>query len=321
MHVRHPHRPAALKQSNNAGMAANPRMWENMPHINQLSPEGAGRAYDGSKDCAPAVVAMLARAAGTGGNLSDAQLIKELGQGLVGPDGTEPKDMPAMLERAGLPVAGKALAGRYSDQDVAQHLNQGHALIAQVEARDERGTTSSHYVTVQGMTPQGNYVVSDPLADGPYELSPQELRSQVRGAPPDGGMLIPVGASPASAQAASSAGVAGLPGSCDSFEAAPARAASSAVNNGALDIKYGDRGPLKARGKNADVAPERLKAGQYSQRLMQMKENNPEKAEQLLGRLEVSRDRKDQAVLRRVENADSKQPGIGKKTTVEGYSE
>jgi hypothetical protein len=294
-------------------------MWENMPHINQLSPEGAGRGYDGAKDCAPAVVAMLARAAGTGGNLSDAQLIKELGQGLVGPDGTEPKDMPAMLERAGLPVAGKALAGRYSDQDVAQHLNQGHALIAQVEARDERGTTSSHYVTVQGMTPQGNYIVSDPLADGPYELSPQQLRSQVRGAPPDGGMLIPVGASPASGQAASSARAAGLPGSCDSFEAAPARAAGGAVNNGALDIQYGDRGPL--RNKNAEVAPNRFSPKQFAQRLMQMKETNPEKAEKYLGKLEVSRDRQDQGVLRRVEKADASQPGIGKKTTGEGFSD
>jgi hypothetical protein len=32
----------------------------------------SSRGYDGSKDCAPAVVAMRARAAGAGGNLSDA---------------------------------------------------------------------------------------------------------------------------------------------------------------------------------------------------------------------------------------------------------
>jgi hypothetical protein len=312
MHVRRPHRPEIRPPSTTgSGMAANSRGSDNIPHINQLRPQGAGLNYDGAKDCAPAVVAMLARAAGTGGNQSDAALIKQLGQGLVGPDGTKPQDMPQMLERAGLPVAGQALAGRYSDEDVARHLQQGHTMIAQVEARDARGTTSSHYVSVQGMTPEGNYIVSDPLAKGPYELSPQQLRSRVRGAPPDGGMLIPVGSE------AKGAGQNAFPGSCDGFQ--PAR--GTGVNNGELDIKYGDRGPLKARGKNADVAPERFNAKQYSQRLMQMKENNPAKAEKLLGRLEVSHDRKDQGVLRRVENADVRQPGIGKKTTVEGYSE
>jgi hypothetical protein len=293
-------------------MAMNPRMWENLPHINQLSPEGAGRGYDGSKDCAPAVVAMLARAAGTGGNLSDAELIKELGQGLVGPDGTEPKDLPQMLERAGLPVAGNALAGRYSDQDVAKHLQQGHSLIAQVEATDARGTTSSHYVTVQGMTPQGNYIVSDPLAEGPYELSPEQLRSRIRGAPPDGGMLVPVGAPPGGQASAA------LPGSCDSFEAARG---SAPVNNKPLEIQYGARDSAGGRArKNADVAPKRFNAEQYANRLMQMKENNPAKAEQMLSKLEVSRDRKDQGVLKRIENTDASQPGIGKKTTGEGFS-
>jgi hypothetical protein len=313
MPVRNPHRPA-IRPANTlgVGMAANPRALANLPHINQLNPAGAGPGFDGAKDCAPAVVAMLARAAGTGGNLSDAELIKELGQGLVGPDGTEPKDLPQMLERAGLPVAGKALAGKYTDQDVAQHLQQGHSLIAQVEATDERGTTSSHYVTVQGMTPQGNYVVSDPLAEGPYELSPQQLRSRIRGAPPDGGMLVPVGAPPGGGQAASA-----LPGSCDSFEAA---SASAPVNNKALDIQYGSRDPARGRGgKDLDIAPERFSAKQYANRLMQIKENNPAKAEQMLSKLEVSGDRKDRGVLKRVEKEDASQPGIGKKTTGLGF--
>jgi hypothetical protein len=313
MHVRNAQRHA-IKQSSTAGSGGagksiSPAGWGNIPHINQLRPNGAGSAYDGSKDCAPAVVAMLARAMGGGGNLSDAALIKQLGQGLVGADGTKPEDMPQMLERAGLPISGQALAGRYDDKDVARHLSQGHTLIAQVEARDGRGTTSSHYVSVQGMTPQGNYIVSDPLAGQPYELSPEQLRTQVRRAPPDGGMLIPVGTP--------SGGRAAVPGASDTFEAAN----GSAINN-QLNIKYGDREPRRGRNaRNAEVAPERFSVKQFVQRLLKMKENNPVKAETLLGQLEVSRDRKDQGVLRRIENTDKRQPGIGKKTTVEGYSE
>src|SRR5689334_13158335 len=106
MHVRNAVRHAISQStsagSGGAGKGISPSGWANIPQINQLHPNGAGRGYDGSKDCAPAVVAMLARATGGGGNLSDAALIKQLGQGLVGPDGTKPEDMPQMLERAGL---------------------------------------------------------------------------------------------------------------------------------------------------------------------------------------------------------------------------
>lgn len=312
MHVRNAPRHATWTSTSTgnggAGQGISPLGWDNIPQINQLHPNGAGRGYDGSKDCAPAVVAMLARAMGGGGNLSDAALIKQLGQGLVGADGTKPEDMPQMLERAGLPISGQALAGRYDDQDVARHLQEGHTLIAQVEARDG-GATSSHYVAVQGMTPQGNYIVSDPLAEKPYELTPEQLRTQIRRAPPDGGMLIPVGTPPE--------GRAAVPGSSDSFEAAN----GSAINN-QLNIKYGDREPRRGRNaKDADIAPDRFSVKQFVRRLLQMKENNPVKAETLLGQLEVSRDRKDQGVLRRVENADMRQPGIGKKTTGEGFSD
>jgi hypothetical protein len=253
---------------------------------------------------------MLARAMGGGGNLSDAALIKQLGRGLVGPDGTKPEDMPQMLERAGLPISGQALAGRYSNQDVARHLREGHTLIAQVEARSGNGATSSHYVAVQGMTPQGNYIVSDPLAGKPYELTPDQLRSQIRRAPPDGGMLIPVGTPPGGQ------GRAAAPGSSDTFEAAN----GSAINN-QLNIKYGDREPRHGRNaKDADVAPDRFSVKQFARRLLRMKEDTPAKAEEILGQLEVSRDHRDQSVLRRIENTDKRQPGIGKKTTVDGLS-
>lgn len=165
------------------------------PHINQLQPQGADRNYvNGAYNCAPAVVAMLARSKGKMSHLNDAQLITELGKGLVTKDGTTPEGVARMLGRANLPLAGDALAGKYDEAAVQKHLQQGNQLIAQVGLKGEQGKPdSAHYVLVKGMTRDGNYVVSDPLAKRPYSIRPDQLRSAVNRAPPDGGLLIPVG--------------------------------------------------------------------------------------------------------------------------------
>jgi hypothetical protein len=157
---------------------------------------------NGAYNCAPAVVAMLARGHGKLGDLNDAQLIQRLGQDIVTQKGTDPQGVARMLERADVPLAGDALAANYSDADVKQHLNQGHMLIAQVRTTDRhaRDQGSAHYVLIQGMTQRGNYIVSDPLANKTYVASPEQLKNAVLKAPPDGGMLIPV-ASPAEAKA------------------------------------------------------------------------------------------------------------------------
>ncbi|KFE70520.1 C39 family peptidase [Hyalangium minutum] len=184
--------------------AASSQGWQPIPHINQLHPRGADQNYvNGAYNCAPAVVAMLARGHGKLGDLNDAQLIQALGQDIVTEKGTDPQGVAQMLERADVPLAGDALGANYSDADVKQHLSQGHMLIAQVRTtdRDAKDKGNAHYVLIQGMTPRGNYIVNDPLANRTYVASPEQLKKAVTKAPPDGGMLIPV-SSPAEAKAA-----------------------------------------------------------------------------------------------------------------------
>lgn len=168
--------------------------WKILPHINQLHPRGADAAYvNGAYNCAPAIVAMLARGAGKKSELSDAQLITELGQGLVTREGTTPEGVAAMLGRVGLSIPGKALAGNYNDAAVKEHLEKGHKLIAQVALTDTEGkNASAHYVLVRDVNAQGNYVVSDPMASKTFVVTPEQLRDAVRRAPPDGGLLLPV---------------------------------------------------------------------------------------------------------------------------------
>jgi hypothetical protein len=176
--------------------AAPPRPdWKPIPHINQFDPKGKDASYrNGAFNCAPAVVAMVARGWGKAGTMNDAQLIRNLGHGIVDKNGTTARGVGRMLGRVGVPMAGKALAGRYEDAAVKEHLAKGHQLIAQVRSFDpDSKSRSAHYVLVRGQTHDGNYIVSDPLAKKPYVVTPQQLRNAVNYAPPDGGMLIPVG--------------------------------------------------------------------------------------------------------------------------------
>jgi hypothetical protein len=138
---------------------------------------------------------MLAKSSGKFGDMSDAQLVSQLGNGVVTEKGTDSEGIAKMMERADLPVAGDALGAGYSDKDLQSELKQGHKLIAQVRSTNPQAQKdSAHYVVIEGMTRDGNYVISDPLAKGPYAVRPDQLKEAVLKAPPDGGMLIPVAA-------------------------------------------------------------------------------------------------------------------------------
>ena len=173
-------------------------------HINQLKPEGADKNYaNGLFNCGPAVVAMAARGLGRLGHLNDAQLVSQLGQGVVTAQGSSPEGIAQMMERADVPLGGEALGAGYADAELKDHLLKGNKLIAQVRSSNPQSQQdSAHYVLVEGMTRNGNYVVSDPLADKPYVVTPQQLKEAVLNAPPDGGMLIPVGNDAPAADAA-----------------------------------------------------------------------------------------------------------------------
>ncbi|HEX8702697.1 MAG TPA: hypothetical protein VF815_27935 [Myxococcaceae bacterium] len=175
----------------------------NIHHINQLQPDGADKNYaNGLFNCGPAVVAMAARSLGKLDHLNDAQLVQQLGQGVVTRKGTSPEGIAQMMERADVPLGGEALGAGYTDAELKAHLLKGNKLIAQVRSSNpESQQGSAHYVLIEGMTPSGNYVVSDPLAKGPYIVTPQQLKEAVLKAPPDGGMLIPVGTGAPAAEA------------------------------------------------------------------------------------------------------------------------
>lgn len=239
-----------------------------LPHINQLRPKGASSSHyvNGPYNCAPAVVAMVARSWGKQGQLSDAQLINSLGKGVVTSKGTTPEGVAQMLGRIGVPLAGEALAGQYSDAALQQHLQQGNTLIAQVGVNDRAtGQDSAHYVLIHKATADGNYVVSDPMANKPYVITPKQLREAVGRAPPDGGLLIPVGG-PGNASAAATAS------SLASGQPVPAEMARTARTDAFVGASRTSRGtaetPLPsllppapaARGEGATVLPSRAGA-------------------------------------------------------------
>ncbi|SEK30498.1 Peptidase_C39 like family protein [Stigmatella aurantiaca] len=236
-----------------------------LPHINQLRPKGAASSHyvNGPYNCAPAVVAMVARSWGKQGHLNDAQLINSLGKGVVTSKGTTPEGVAQMLGRIGVPLAGEALAGQYSDAALKQHLQQGNTLIAQVGVNDRAtGQDSAHYVLIHKATADGNYVVSDPMANKPYVISPKQLREAVGRAPPDGGLLIPVGG-PGNASAAATAS------SLASGQPVPAETArtdafvgASRTSRGTAEMPLPSLLPTApaARGEGATVLPSRAGA-------------------------------------------------------------
>lgn len=291
--------------------------WQPIPHIQQLHPDGANAGYlHGERFCGPAVVAMLARGANRARTLSDARLIQELGQGLMSQNGSTPMDMLKMLERVDLSPGGAALSSSYTDAALQDHLRQGHKLMVQVGKFDPKtGAYDAHYILVRGMTADGNYRVSDPLAKEPHELSPQKLHSLVRRAPPDGGVIIPV-ASPRHVSDASTP---------DKVRAAfkDTRGKQHEVcgimerrqehRDYTLDLDYLTQ---KAQTSNytRPVSPENMTAHEFADRLLWLKRNkDPQKALALLSLLQASPFPRDQRAYERVAWTELHQPGIGKK--------
>jgi hypothetical protein len=308
--------------------------WQDIPHIQQLRPEGAGRHYvGGARFCGPAVVAMLARGAGMD-RQTDARFIQDLSAGIVSRNGASPQGIAKMLERVNVPPAGPALGASYSDAALQQHLSQGNKVIAQVKASDSRtGPASAHYVLVRGTTPEGNYLISDPLEPKPGEVTPSQLRQMVRGAPPDGGLLIPVGP-PGSQPRTPATPATGTPsrGSPETDAAvqeilkkmgASARQESSSAGNRlmarndlrndfALQIDYSHgAGP---RPQTSPIVPSHLSKQTFAQHLLQLKRQGDRSAYELLAQLQASPFLGDQRVADAVMRVDLKQPGIGKKT-------
>lgn len=170
--------------------------WQYMPHVNQIFPRGADANYvNGPYNCGASVVAMVARGHGKKPNLTDAQLITHLARGNTTETGSTPDDVANMLKRAGVPVPGNsALGGPFDGSRVKDQLKKGRMLIAQVGVRDSKtGDVTSHYILIKKKTADGKFVISDPLKKKSTIVSAYQLAKAVDSAPPDGGMMIPVG--------------------------------------------------------------------------------------------------------------------------------
>ena len=170
--------------------------WNSVPHVNQIWPNGADASYvNGPYNCGASVVAMVARGHGKKPNMTDAQLITHLAQGNTSEKGSTPDDVANMLKRAGVPNPGNsALGGPFDSGRVKDQLKKGRMLIAQVGVKDKKtGEVTSHYIVIKKKTADGKFVISDPLKKKSTIVSAGQLAKAVNGAPPFGGLMIPVG--------------------------------------------------------------------------------------------------------------------------------
>jgi len=313
-----------------------------VPHINQLHPSGADAGYvNGAYNCAATVVAMVARGHEKMGHMSDARLVSSLAEGITTADGTTPTGIVGMLERIGVPPAGAIHVGGYDDRVMQRHLGQGHDVIAQVGLRDAgTGETSAHYVLVTGMTPQGHYIVQDPLAEGPVQVAPWQLAASVNRAPPSGGSLIPV-EGPASEASPVAGGPTRLPrggfvsssadtGQTDSSFQATSSTTSSALMR-ALEARNDYRvltttlggGQGRTPTPLGPVVPEGTPPASFAQQVLDLL-GSARAGDKALGRslsdqLALSSTPVDKQTYRLILHALRQQPGIGQKVAIDPW--
>lgn len=137
-----------------------------IPWISQLKPEGAAESYDlGDFNCAPASFAMVARKAGYGEGLSDAELISELagiGKTQKG-TGTSMNGALAMANKIGMPVDRSEVSfPGFNQAWMDEQLAKGKAVIANGALETPEGP-SGHFIVVTGKDAEGNYLINDPL--------------------------------------------------------------------------------------------------------------------------------------------------------------
>ncbi len=123
-------------------------------------------------NCGPAAAAMLARSAGSFGeqHLSDAELMQRIGSGYLnreGPGGVQVKDMGFMLNNAGLVIDSAASPeGAEVEGYMLDRLQSGQKLMALLDGHTLEGVqgegVSSHWVVIDGVDDNGNFVVKDP---------------------------------------------------------------------------------------------------------------------------------------------------------------
>ena len=169
-----------------------------VPYISQMSSEGSEDDWNASSNCGPTSMAMIARAFGLGGGMSDGALVDSLGVSAgVGADGVGYTGVMTMAGSLGLESSWNA----GSDVKwIEQQLAQGNLIAANgdrsvtLENESPPGASGSasggHWIVVTGMTPDGNFLVQDPSTTCRV-LTPSEL-SRFLAANSNGGYAVSV---------------------------------------------------------------------------------------------------------------------------------
>jgi hypothetical protein len=165
----------------------------NDPKISQFDPTGKDAQYtNAAMNCGPTVGAMVARNAGYGKGMTDAQLIEDLGKVAGTTDqGTTGNGMIAMYEHMGLDTKaakGADLAFMQSELQAGHHVN---ALgdYYEVPTHQDPAKTSGHYLDVTGMDKDGNFLVNDPADTTMKSMTAAEMSNFI-GSAPNGGFVL-----------------------------------------------------------------------------------------------------------------------------------
>ncbi len=132
----------------------------------------------GNENCGAAAVATLASATGDT-SVTNEQRMNELTQQFGTGEGATPAQVSEMLTAQGLKVtSGDATL---DEQALDTSLRQGGKAMVMVDsnlvnpATQDQGPGTPHWVVVDGMDKEGNYLVKDPGTGGSYYVSPEQL--------------------------------------------------------------------------------------------------------------------------------------------------
>jgi hypothetical protein len=140
-------------------------------------------------NCGPAAVAMLARSAGSYGeqHLGDEELIRRIGSGYLnraGPGGVQVNDMGFMMNNAGLVIdSASAPKGAEVEGYVKDRLLSGQKMLALLDGHMLQGTqgagASPHWVVIDGVDSNGQFVVKDPALGKALSVNGATLRASL----------------------------------------------------------------------------------------------------------------------------------------------
>ena len=168
-----------------------------VPFISQFNPDGKDGSYtNGAANCGPTSMAEVARAFGYGQDMTDAQLINQLGSaGGTSEDGTMVSGINAMAQTIGKNCDTQ---GPGADTDwIADQLKSGKMVVANLDyfatpGHQNESQSSGHYVAVAGMDDSGNFIVRDPADQNVTTLTAEQL-SYAISQNPNGGYQFAIG--------------------------------------------------------------------------------------------------------------------------------